>query len=478
MKCLMKYQWVKLPRNHLPEGKGIMNAWAKLASRAAFRKGQASYCGHINAVSPGMWSGGVVGLKSILGSRSRVKSLEALSKLSELGYISYSLNAKTKKLTYQITDWVIKCSGEECMDGTVYATEGYGFLCLPRNITDRLVEQQYIFDEADAWLDLWCHTVSEDPDNAFSFLAPIAQFGKFGTVLTLETLGQRWNWEKTKVWRFFQKHGDVFTLHRLPGAFGCLIFNKLYPTDAEVSIPESEKIERIIAEIRILAKNEQKVGSDQENLSRLVAIYSRQLLTECAEENENTMAQNRVALFDPYILRAYFSHSNCKKCKDDTYHHFAIVNDGEMVEVENEAGVGFINNHMVGNLKIVKTSSDGRVEGFSFRVTGENYDEVFKTDANGEIFIEGLRIGKYTVTEVEDEVSSGYKRPEPVEVELVADETLTVNVHNDKITIEEPPKTGDNSNMGLWFGLLGLSCLGMVGTVIYGRRRKREELEG
>ena len=36
------------------------------------------------------------------------------------------------------------------------------------------------------------------------------QFGKFGAVLTLETLGQRWNWEKTKVWRFFQKHGDVF----------------------------------------------------------------------------------------------------------------------------------------------------------------------------------------------------------------------------------------------------------------------------
>ena len=93
-------------------------------------------------------------------------------------------------------------------------------------------------------------------------------------------------------------------------------------------------------------------------------------------------------------------------------------------------------------------------------------------------FIEGLRIGKYTVTEAEDEVSSEYKRPDPVDIELVADETLTVNVHNDKITIEEPPKTGDNSNMGLWFGLLGLSCLGMVGTVIYGRRRKREELEG
>ena len=39
MKCLMKYEWVKLMRSHLPQGKGVMGAWMKLASRAAFRKG-------------------------------------------------------------------------------------------------------------------------------------------------------------------------------------------------------------------------------------------------------------------------------------------------------------------------------------------------------------------------------------------------------------------------------------------------------
>lgn len=66
-KCLFRYQWVKLPRTHLPVGKGIMGYWAKLASRAAFRKGRAKYCGYTNDVMPGMWSGGVVGLKSILG---------------------------------------------------------------------------------------------------------------------------------------------------------------------------------------------------------------------------------------------------------------------------------------------------------------------------------------------------------------------------------------------------------------------------
>ena len=314
MKCLMKYQWVKLPRNHLPEGKGVMGAWAKLASRAAFRKGQASYCGHINAVRPGMWSGGVVGLKSILGLRSRAQSLETLDKLSELGFVTYKLDSKTKKLNYEIKDWVINCSGAECMDGTVYATEGYGFLCLPRGITDRLVQQNYVFEEADAWLDLWCHTVSEDENNAFSFLAPTIQFGRYGAVMTLETLGRRWNWEKTKVWRFFRKYRDAFVLHRLPGSYGCLIFNMLYPTDTEVSLPESEKIERIIAEIRILGKKTQKVGSDSEHFGRLIALYSYQLISECAFEPEETVSQNRVALFDVYKLRAYFSHSNCKNC--------------------------------------------------------------------------------------------------------------------------------------------------------------------
>ena len=194
MKCLMKYQWVKLPRNYLPEGKGIMGAWARLASRAAFRKGQALYCGHINAVSPGMWSGGVVGLKSILGLKSRQKALEALQTLSGLGYVQYTLDSNTKKLTYQITDWVVKCSGEECMQGAVYATDGYGFLCLPRNITERLAEKQYIFEEADAWMDLWCHSVYEDPNNAFFFygsghpvwkIRSLTHVGNLGTALGL-----------------------------------------------------------------------------------------------------------------------------------------------------------------------------------------------------------------------------------------------------------------------------------------------------
>ena len=100
MQCLQRYDWVKLLRSHLPEGKGVMGTWAKLASRAAFRKGISTYCGYSNPVKPGMWAGGVVGLKSILGAKKRYQALQTMDLLQELGYISYVLDPATKKLTY------------------------------------------------------------------------------------------------------------------------------------------------------------------------------------------------------------------------------------------------------------------------------------------------------------------------------------------------------------------------------------------
>lgn len=64
-----------------------------------------------------------------------------------------------------------------------------------------------------------------------------------------------------------------------------------------------------------------------------------------------------------------------------------------------------------------------------------------------------------------------YKRPAPVEVELVVDETLTVNVHNDKVTVDVP-KTGDESQLGLWLALIGVGMAG-IGATVYFSRKKR-----
>lgn len=88
---------------------------------------------------------------------------------------------------------------------------------------------------------------------------------------------------------------------------------------------------------------------------------------------------------------------------DEKAYYVEIDTDGKTYTVENEAGKGFINHALKGSLKIIKTTSDGKKEGFAFRITGANgYDMTFTTDAKGEIFIEKLRIGEYTVTELKN----------------------------------------------------------------------------
>ena len=150
-----------------------------------------------------------------------------------------------------------------------------------------------------------------------------------------------------------------------------------------------------------------------------------------------------------------------------------IEKDETTYKVENKAGVGFINEAMKGNLKIKKTSSDGKVEGFTFRVTGVNgYDGTFTTDKNGEISVDGLRIGEYTVSEVSDNVSAGYILPADKKVTVKVGETVEIEMHNE---LRDTPKTGDDRKTGLWVALAGASALGIVATVVASKRKKKKE---
>ena len=158
---------------------------------------------------------------------------------------------------------------------------------------------------------------------------------------------------------------------------------------------------------------------------------------------------------------------------DENAYYFAITTDGETVTVENEAGKGFVNAAQVGSLRIVKTSSDGKLEGFSFRVTGANgYDQVFQTDAEGFILVEGLRIGDYTVSEVRDGSSDGYLLPADKMASVFEGAVTEVEMHNEKKPTPEVPQTGDSSHAALWLTLLGLSSIGAV-TVLLMRKRKK-----
>ena len=158
---------------------------------------------------------------------------------------------------------------------------------------------------------------------------------------------------------------------------------------------------------------------------------------------------------------------------DENVYSVSIEENGKTYIVENEAGVGFVNAAQKGSLKIVKTSSDGKIEGFSFRVTSDNgYDQTFKTDKNGEIFIEGLRIGEYTVSEVSDSVSAGYILPADKQATVKVGATTIVEMHNE---LRDTPKTGDDFNLALWVSLAAASVLGAGVLGFVGFKKKKKE---
>ena len=162
---------------------------------------------------------------------------------------------------------------------------------------------------------------------------------------------------------------------------------------------------------------------------------------------------------------------------NENAYYFEITEHGKTIIVENEAGKGFVNAPQVGSLKIIKTSSDKKVEGFSFRVTGPNgYSEIFTTDKNGEILIENLRIGEYMVSEVSDGASAAYILPVDKTANVFEGAVTKVEMHNE---LRDTPKTGDDSNLALWLSLLGISGLGALtlGMVVWKKKTEKEDAE-
>ncbi len=122
--------------------------------------------------------------------------------------------------------------------------------------------------------------------------------------MSLETLGQRWGWEKTKVWRFFQKHGDAFALYRLPGSYGCLIFNKQYPTGTAGPVLKEEDIVQLFQRFRSYASG---ASCTRSGLNKLIRLYSHAVVAQMGLEEREEPAKNRVAVLPLYIARIFFS---------------------------------------------------------------------------------------------------------------------------------------------------------------------------
>jgi LPXTG-motif cell wall-anchored protein len=149
------------------------------------------------------------------------------------------------------------------------------------------------------------------------------------------------------------------------------------------------------------------------------------------------------------------------------------------VTVENEAGKGFLNAAQTGNIRIEKTSEDKVVRGFTFKVegvsaTGEQFSKEYVTDGNGEIHIEGLRVGDYVISEVSNDASAKYVLPDKITVTVLEGKTTVAKFYNElKPVTPDVPKTGDTTNIALWAALCGLSLAGVGVAAFFGFRKKK-----
>lgn len=125
-----------------------------------------------------------------------------------------------------------------------------------------------------------------------------------------------------------------------------------------------------------------------------------------------------------------------------------LVSDFDVVISEDGKVYSYdlVNTQKNAQLKIVKTSEDGVVEGIKFRVTRleDSYSAEYVTDAAGEILTETLPIYadkdgttkyQYRVEEMDTEETFGYQLPDPQIVELSEGEIVSVSFHNKPVEV-------------------------------------------
>lgn len=122
--------------------------------------------------------------------------------------------------------------------------------------------------------------------------------------------------------------------------------------------------------------------------------------------------------------------------------------------------INAVNEQIPGKVQIVKTSEDGKVDGISFRITGNGVDKTIKTENGGIITVSNLKPGTYTITET---VEDKYEPQETRKVTVVSGQTSTITFNNTlkRGDLKVIKASEDGLNEGIKFHLYGTSHSGL-----------------
>lgn len=311
-----------------------------------------------------------------------------------------------------------------------------------------------------------------------------ALFGLFRpeeTTFTEETALLTAKSNEIGVFAFFNVPYGNWIVRELKPAPAFVLNETLYP----VTISEQEETIEIAAENRHItgAVQTTKVDAAYPDNKLSGAVFEVYVDVDGNREFDAAIDRpaGKLAEIEPGIYRldglrynGYFLHEAASPegfLPDEGYYYFEIREDGKTVVVETEAGAGFLNQPVLGNIRILKKDAD----------TGEPLSGVviglFDMDGNevargvteaGELLFEGIRYGCYKLRELE--AKEGYlllEEPVPVEISEHG-QTVTVELTNQKIP--EIPQTGDSS--GTAAGVC-LALSGIAGTVLALSKRRR-----
>lgn len=123
--------------------------------------------------------------------------------------------------------------------------------------------------------------------------------------------------------------------------------------------------------------------------------------------------------------------------------------------------INAVNEEIPGSAKIVKTSEDGKVDRINFRITGNGVDKTVQTKNGGQIQIDNLKPGVYTITE---QTENKYVPQESRSVTIVSGQTSTVTFNNKlkrgDLTVTKTAE--DGLEKGMKFHLYGTSLSGLT----------------
>ena len=253
----------------------------------------------------------------------------------------------------------------------------------------------------------------------------------------------------------------------------------------EVEIFEDEQIINIEAVNAFITGNVTTTKTDKDTAEKLSgAVFEVYVDTDgdkvFGEKDVlyGTLTETEVGIYllDGLRYGGYFLHEKESPVNyngNSEYHYFAITEDGKTVTVETTEGKGFENEIYKGTIQIIKKdAATGEVlSGVEFGLYDLEGNELArgKTDDAGVLVFEQIRYGKYEIRELTPK--EGYQKNEtitPVEI-TEDDQTVTVELTNEKIPEPENPKTGDDTNLFLWFGLMFAALAGLAVLFFYRR---------